>query len=778
MGLLKAALGGRNFVGAESFATWQPDRSFFGHFSSDAYSSAYPSIRAIANEYMAVRPYAIDANGKTVQHPVVNALYHPNQQDSSVAFAEKIAVSTLAHRKTYLLVWRKDGKVARPGGDFRHDTIAGFTFLEFPGITRRNGKTVYNIGAQYFDEDEVLVLPGGVDANDLYAGYSPTEASRRWATLDDYIADFQAGFFENGAVPSGQFLITAGSTKDYDNMVDIMQSRHRGARNNNNVSYAHRPIDPTTNKPAQAQIEWVPFSQTNKEIDFKNLFEQTNKRIDLAYGVPQIVKGVDDAATYANAQVAEKGFAKRAVYPLLLRNYTQLTHELNRITNGLGVALTFEYDIPTVSDEEKVDAERKQIEAQTITSMLDAGYSLESIVNAFEFSNAYKLLKKGNDKATIVNDKPDVDEGGEVNDSPDPSEIDGVTPANGEAKRKNPKVSNEIGDNDRTLYENQISDVVRKHMQSQIDDAIEEARKQNGASNAAEEDTEDEDDEFRDDMLAVIVALLIAQGAIEYSAGEKLLIDAGVSTENLTAFVLNAEVQDTYREYLAKVATSYSGDTAASIRSVLAESASKGWSQSELEQNLQGIMQTDEWRVKRLATSEINRAQSLSGVEAMKQIQGEAAVPIEKSLKHTGGGDKPCEFCAVLIDRWVPVDEIFVDKNEIVVGENGGIYVNDFSENDGFDIHPNGHCSSKFRVATGALSASNSLHRHYVDDDGSMTDFDLRCDDCGRYLNLKEISTIIGRVRCPSAKCKVLNFVKVVRSSSSEADIRFSFATS
>lgn len=780
MGLLRSTLSsGHNFVGAESFASWQPGRSFLSHYHSDAYASAYPSIRAIANEYMTVRPYAINANGEPVSHPVINALYHPNQDDSSVAFAEKIAVSTLVHRKTYILVWRREGREAKPGGDFTAPSaqIAGFTFLEFPGVTRRNGKTYYNIGSQEFDESEVLVLPGGVDANNLYEGYSPTEASRRWATLDDYIADFQAGFFENGAVPTGQFIITAKSTKDFDDIVDTLQSRHRGARNNNNVTYAHRPIDPTTNKPAQAQIEWVPFSQTNKDIDFKNLFEQANKRIDVSYGVSQFIKGVDDSPNYATAQVSEKNFCKRAVYPLLLRNYTQITHELNRITNGLGVAITFDYDIPTVADEEKVEAETNNIRIDTVLKLVEKGYSLDSAVDALKLPNNFKLLEKGDGKPKIDNDKPDVDEGGEVVASPDPDKIDGVTPVNRDeaAKRTNPKVKNEISETDRAYYENQLSDVVRKHMQVQIDKAIEDSRAQN-AQNQTEDDEAEEEDEFTDDMLLVIVALLIAQGAIEYAAGEKMLTEAGISTEGLTAFVLTAETQESYKKYLNKVAASYSDDTASAIRSVLARAGAEGWTQTELEQNLQSIMQTDEWRVKRLATSEVNRAQSLSGVEAMKQVQNEVGVTIEKSLKH-GGGDKPCEFCAVLLDRWVRVDETFVDLNEVIVGENGGLYINDFSANDGFDIHPNGHCTSEFRVVVDEpAKASNSLPRHYVDASGSMVDLDLRCTDCSRFLNLKEVCTMIGRVRCPVAKCKALNNIKVVNTQSSEHDIRFVFA--
>src|SRR5690606_23148997 len=102
------------------------------------------------------------------------------------------------------------------------------------------------------------------------------------------------------------------------------------------------------------------------------------------------------------------------VLPLLTRNYAQLTHELNRITGGMGIALTFEYDIPAVADENKVVAETHILHANLLSSLELNGYSLDSIVDAFELPARVKLLKKDNSAPVIDNDKPQVDEGGEV----------------------------------------------------------------------------------------------------------------------------------------------------------------------------------------------------------------------------------------------------------------------------------------------------------------------------------------------------------------------------
>ncbi len=660
-------------------------RSLFDVMHSDAYSSSYPSIRAISNEYMTVRPFAVNAKGERQQNnDIINALYHPNQADSSVSFFEKMAVTTLALRKTYVLVWHRDGNEAKPGGDFKSgQRIAGFTYLEFPSVERLDGKTYYNVGLQKFSEDEVLVLPGGVDPYNLYAGYSPSEAARRWAKLDDYIADFQAGFFENGAVPAGEFLITARTTKEYNDIVNMLEDRHRGAGKNGNVTYTHRPIDPESGKPADAQIEWVPFGQLNKDIDFKNLFSQVNNRIDVAFGVPAIVKGIDDAATYANAQVAEKTFAKRAVYPLLLRNWTQFTHELNRITNGTGIAITFEYDIPTVADEELVNAQRKQVEVTTITSLTTLGFSLDSIVDALNLDVDYKKLALGDISTTDdETDDTDVDDGGEVDSSPDPDEIDGVTPTN-----KLPAISNKLTDREK------LEKVAKEYMKSQVDRAIDELEE--GASNSVDP-TDDELDTFVDDAFVVIVGIMVDKGEVSYQEGVALILEAGLETENLDKFIMSDAAKDSYQAYLRKVGNSYGSDTADSIRKVLTEASDEGLSVADTKKALRNIMDTDEYRVLRLAKTEVARSSSLSGVEAMKQIQAEAGVEMEKSLFHKNGPQ--CEFCKALEGQWQVVDAPLVGLGETLTGIDGGVLINDFVTNDGYDPHPNGKGSMIFRL--------------------------------------------------------------------------------
>lgn len=679
MSILSKALRGAkaqtNFVGAPSFRHVNP-YSLYNHYKSDDYASAYPNIRSIVNELVTITPHAIDANGKPVSHPALDALHHPNQKDSYVMFMEKLGTSVLALPYTYLLVWRRENGEARPGGPYggRGVNIAGYTFLENPAVSYVDGKVHYTVGSQTFTEDDVIAIPGGADPRNLYGGYSPTMAAARWATLDSYIADFQKGFFENNAIPAGVFKVAAPTVEEFNDMVALLKSRHQGAGNNNNVTYAFSQIDEDGHQ-APAEIEWIPFAQTNKDIDFKPLLEHVDNRLSEAYGVSNIIKGVDSQATYNNAEVSEAGFAKRAVRPLALRIFSQITHELNRITGGLGVALTFKYDIPAISDALKVKAETKSIEANLIRLMRADGYSLDTIVDAFGLSQGYKLLREDDTTPVIKNDKPEVDEGGEVDSSPDPDKIDGVTPLNA---KKSPRA--ELTD------EQRLHNAAKDFMRAQIEGAIREIDE---TTSALHEPTSDELDAFVVAMMAVVVGILIANGQSEYAAGAAL---AGIALSELQGFTLSEDAQDAYRAYLQRVGTTYGNETAERIREVFAASESEGLNRRETAERLRNILDTDEWRIDRLVRTELNNSQNIGKLEGMKELAAEVGGNWEKTIDHSSATN-PCPLCASQEGIWKPLNQPLWAYGESIQATNDKgetvIYVNDWQTNEANGYHPN-----------------------------------------------------------------------------------------
>jgi phage portal protein BeeE/2'-5' RNA ligase len=394
-----------------------PGLTAYDHYKNNDYENAYPSITKIVNRFMKIAPYAIDKEKKLVSEAnAVEKLYHPNKQMSSVDFREALGVMYLVHPRTHVLVWRLEDGVAKAGGDITPDNIAGYTFLENAVETTVGGKTTYTVNGNTYTDDEVVTLKG-MFPYDLSRGYSPTEAARRWSRIDDYIADYQQGFFKNGAIPSGQFIITAPTGKEFRDIKDMMQARHRGAGKNNNVTYTHRPVDPNTGKPSEAQVEWIPFNVDNKNLDLKNIFDQVNQKLDSAFGVPASIRGVGENNNFATAQMDNRNFVENVVDPLTLKIWTRFTHELNRITGGLDYAITYDLELPSVSEDEKVQAETGKITIETITTAVAAGFSVESVISAIEAPSSFKSLVAGYTPPEKQDDM-DVDTGGEVDDSP------------------------------------------------------------------------------------------------------------------------------------------------------------------------------------------------------------------------------------------------------------------------------------------------------------------------------------------------------------------------
>ncbi len=689
---------------------YNPTLSFY---KGKSYDNAYPSISRITNEFMTIRPYAIDANGKPLNKaPLLDALYHPNKQMSSASFREALAVMALVHKKVYILVHHYENNQVVAGGPVTPTNIAGFTFLEGVVETTINGVKTYRVGAKTYTTDDVLELYSGIDPYDVTKGYSPTTAAAKWANLDDYIATYQTGLFENGAVPAGQFIITAPNVAAFDDIVDEMQRRHRGSGRNNNVIYTHRPISETTGNPTEAQIEWIPFAQTNKDLKLSEIFEQANKKLDSVYGVPASIRGVNDNNTYASVRVDEQIFIKYTVIPFATKIWTQFTHEMNRLTGGLGYAITFEADVPGVADEEKIKAEKKLTELTLIREATMLGYSLDSIVDAFELSNSYKLLEYGDVPPHIVNDKPEVDEGDEVSAAPDPAgdknkKADPAAKQNGSGvghvcnsdckhshkmtPPKSPKVVKDFTKVLRDYNQNKINAVL-KTVNSKKKDTDELDYDELGLNS----DSDEEVKSLTNDLLKVAVAYMLVRGAKVYKDGQKMLKKNDVSIENTNEYTVDDLTTAKYQAYLTNVAKSYDAGVAQKIRSILAEAQANQWDKETLKDQLRGVMNTEEWRVQRLARTEEHRIFGRAGVDAMTQLMNETGTTIYK-VWHTNSGD-PCEFCQAMDGHIEVVDRPFVPLNGSVEGKNGGKFINNFVDVEAGDLHPNCGCQVKFAI--------------------------------------------------------------------------------
>ena len=682
----------------------------FDWAKGNAYDNIYPSISRIANGFVAIRPYAIGANGEPLQDKnTLNRIYHPNQQMSSAEFREALAIMALVHRKTYILVWHtEDGKaVAGAGENLTEENIAGFTFLEDAYVIVKNGHKFYK-SASYnyeFTEKDVIELTAGVDPYDIQAGYSPTQAVKKWSNIDDFAADYEGGLLDNGAVPAGQFTITASTVEQFDAIVDEMQRRHRGAGNNNNVQYVHRPTDTTTGKPLSAQIEWTPFAQTNQSLDLGTIFKQANQKIDATFGVPASIRGVNEKNTYASVKVDERVFVNYTLRPFAMKVWTKMTHELNRITGGLGYAITFDLETPDVADEEKVIAEKKKIELDLISEALDRGFTLDSIVDAFELSNGYKLLKTGeNDTPTIENDKPDVDEGEEVEDSPAQAITKGCCHHHdGEVSKSQDKTS---------LIE--LRKILNDYFNAEIEATIESLSASKSISAIGLEQYDENGDGLIDELEAeqipvpepteekkylLALALLAVLKKRMQKSGEKRFKEVieqfglTITIPELQKYQVSREVENTVKDNLATIASSYSDQIVSAIKGAIRQTVAEGngkTTKKDLVKAIQNTVKTDGWRTERIANTEEHRADNLGQIDAINELK--TATGREFGLKWRTTSVNPCEFCQAMAGTVVATGEAFLTQGERVELAGGGSYINTRGDMLTPEAHPNCQC--------------------------------------------------------------------------------------
>lgn len=367
----------------------------------DTYDNIFPYVNAIAQRFSTVIPYAVTSDGRRLDPapPALNALYAPNDTYSCLEFLKLIASGMLTQSHVDILIWTTEG----PGGTITPDNITGYTLL--PANSRVYNDTrsdwyhrvTMDLGdgtRQYeFTRNETIALSYSRHPDDPTRGISPAMTIKKWANVDDMIADYERGFFGNNAVPAGMLGIVSENAEDFQRNRARLEETFRGAGNNNGIVYNMVPVDPTTHKPSQtSKLVWVPFQNSNDSLDLQTVNDVVNNRLANALAVPDIIRGIDNGQTYANAEMAERSFIENTLKPLCMTVWDKWQFELDRITGGLGYGITFTLDLPAQTEVEKVQAETQQIRINNLIQLVNMGASVESAVEALNLPEAYRRL--------------------------------------------------------------------------------------------------------------------------------------------------------------------------------------------------------------------------------------------------------------------------------------------------------------------------------------------------------------------------------------------------
>lgn len=690
MGILKKALATKvsnRVVGPGVDISHSMLNGLAGREINSDYENIYPTARKAEQAFAKIRPYAIDDRGERIPPPrALQKIYRPNKSMGAYRFRLALASMYLMHDNTYI-------RVHYSGDELREDNITGFTFIENTQPSVQGNKYVWHLPSGHvIDDSEVLTIPSGVNPFYVSSGFSNARAVRRWSTLDDYIIDYQSAFFRNGAIPAGQFVITAPTVAEYNNIKQKMKEAHQGADKANNVIYSHRPTD-EDGKANAATVEWVGYDQKNKDLAVRELVDATRDRVESVTGVPKQMTGLIEDSHYNGVRLAEYITTEYVARPMAMEIWDAFTHELNRVTGGTGYAITFDLETPIVQDEEKVRSERKQIDMTTLGALLDRGITLESAVAALDYPTEYLKLEI---QEVDEDEQEEVTSTDEDLPSQDPELQRSEKSAEKQVVSKQTEADRET---DPELESQEWQRQVRLVAQQRLNDHVNQIVADTFSTKSSKqiEATEEDNSAFRDALLLVLLPILTIRGLREYRRNQGLVINAGLDASGTSEWVITEAVRTRYAEYLERVATSYNAETAERARRILTQARAEGLSAQEIRGRLNQMPELDGYRAERLARSEVHRTQGRASVESMMQIKDQTGFTIKKTWRVRGSN--PCEWCRALDGTTVDVDQNFINKGDTVTGVDGGTFTNDFVGAESADLHPNDECQIEYEVS-------------------------------------------------------------------------------
>lgn len=662
--------------------TWQPigGNNIPVH---DTYDNVFPYVNAIAQRFSTVIPYAVTSDGRRLAPTptALSALYAPNDTYSCLEFLKLIASGMLTQSHVDILIWTTEG----PGGTITPDNITGYTLL--PANSRVYNDTRsdwyhrvtmdFGDGArQYeFTRNETIALSYSRHPDDPTRGISPAMTIKKWANVDDMIADYERGFFGNNAVPAGMLGIVSENAEDFQRNRARLEETFRGAGNNNGIAYNMIPVDPMTHKPSQtSKLVWVPFQNSNDSLDLQTVNDVVNNRLANALAVPDIIRGIDNGQTYANAEMAERAFIENTLKPLCMTVWDKWQFELDRITGGLGYGITFTLDLPAQTEVEKVQAETQQIRINNLIQLVNMGASVETAVEALGLPDAYRRL----DLHSSIHDTPLLPSGRNttkaskpVNDTPTGPHLLTATRA----------------------YVNRVIQLTRRSQAGLRDDL-----KTIGHQwiNDVEDDLITHLTNYAKKTGLKLEQVITAWA--ETHPNNPIAVDVQGYTQNDWQKLydwtkLPTNVKTAYTDHLESIADTTSKTITAKTLDLLTKADNDQWDARRLHDELARLGNEHAELIARCETVQAQRLGSLYSAKNMSETLG---VRLQKVWR-TSGDATTCDFCKHMEGTTIDLDSSYLDYGASVeVGDQ--TYVNSFENMNTPNGHPNCRCYEDYEV--------------------------------------------------------------------------------
>ena len=375
---------------SRNFAQELSNQFFVSPMCSD-YENLFAQVRPLIDEMKCIMPYGVTDRGTRLPEartPELAWLKNPNDDMGWSEFADLMFATWLTEDELDIHLWRD-----------KRGRVIGYTVIPpecriYLGYGRWEWQVMTTDGVEILDEEQVMRLRYSRSPRDIQRGVSPASAVRVWAQIDDLIAQYQRAYFENGAIPATITFITASTEAKYLATRKELENKLKGARNRNKTVYAWRQFDNDTGQSVD-QVEVKTIQGNNSTLAIKEIVDIVNDRLNKAIGVSNFILGDDSSAKYDNAELSDHQFTKRRVYPALVSFWNQFQHELDRLTGGLGYGISFDIEIPELTEREKAKAEIARIRGEALVNLISAGSSAEAAVQALDLPDTWVSAAQG-----------------------------------------------------------------------------------------------------------------------------------------------------------------------------------------------------------------------------------------------------------------------------------------------------------------------------------------------------------------------------------------------
>ena len=266
--------------------------------------------RAISSRSFAV----YDAEGEALpDHPLSLLLASPNPWWSTAQLLERV---------TQHLLLTGNGVITKVRGV--REIPVELWALQPSTVKPIPSRSSYVEGYQFRDGGAVRLLPAEdvchvqlSNPADPYWGLAPYRAGKISIDEDSAAREWNRANLRNSARPSGVLAFGTPLTRE-----QWQEARWRLRQHYMGAANAGIPFV------SGGDAKWTPFDRTPLEMDFLSGRRLTREEICAVFGVPPVLAGILDRATYSNYEVAETVFWRQTVVPLLTLLAGQLTSSL------------------------------------------------------------------------------------------------------------------------------------------------------------------------------------------------------------------------------------------------------------------------------------------------------------------------------------------------------------------------------------------------------------------------------------------------------------------